>query len=211
MAGHLVGGRHQLDENHLSAGDKRAVLAVRDSLLASLAPLGLPFAVPRQDGRLMAAADNLTPYWGAYLPSESSDPRGVIGRLATSLNLPPEITLTTTSGSGALSGAALADRIDRYVRLHPYVRTLIMNVVNAGRAEIVADALLELQRHAATRDLTYDIRLCVIDPEAPEIRRPPDGTAKRAKSDLLCRGRSLPAHHRRGPHRQARPLGSLGR
>ena len=43
-----------------------------------------------------------------------------------------------------------------------------MNVVNAGRAEIVADALLELQRHAATRDLTYDIRLCVIDPEAPE-------------------------------------------
>ena len=154
--------------NRLSAGDKRAVLTVRDSLLASLAPLGLPFAVPRQDGRLMAAADNLTPYWGAYLPSESSDPRGVIGRLATSLNLPPENTLATTSGSGALSGAALADRIDRYVRLHPYVRTLIMNVVNAGRAEIVADALLELQRHAATRDLTYDIRLCVIDPEAPE-------------------------------------------
>ena len=116
----------------------------------------------------MAAAENLTPYWGAYLPSESSDPRGVIGRLATALNLSPENILATTNGSGALSGAALADRIERYVRLHPYVRTLVMNVVNAGRAEIVADALLELQRHAATRDLTYDIRLCVIDPEAPE-------------------------------------------
>ena len=152
----------------LTAGDKKTVLSVRDSLLASLAPLGFPIAVPRQDGRLMAAAENLTPYWGAYLPSETSDPRGVIGRLATALNLPPEGTRATTNGSGALSGAALADRIERYVRLHPYVRTLVMNVVNAGRAEIVADALLDLQRRAATRDLTYDIRLCVTDPEAPE-------------------------------------------
>lgn len=152
----------------LTIGDKKAVLSVRDSLLASLAPLGFPFAVPRQDGRLMAAADNLTPYWGAYLPSETADPRGVIGRLATALQLPPESARVTTNAGGALSGVALADRIERYIRLHPYVRTLIMNVVNAGRAELVADALLELQRRTATRDLTYDIRLCVTDPEAPE-------------------------------------------
>ncbi|MFI9463272.1 methylation-associated defense system ATP-binding protein MAD8 [Streptomyces xiamenensis] len=154
--------------SRLTAGDKRAALSVRDSLLASLAPLGFPFAVPRQDGRLMATADNLTPYWGAYVSSETADPRGVIDRLATAVNLPPESSRATTNGRGALSGAALADRIERYVRLHPYVRGLVMNVVNAGRAEIVADALLELQRRAPTRDLTYDIRLCVTDPEAPE-------------------------------------------
>ncbi|WP_232027010.1 methylation-associated defense system ATP-binding protein MAD8 [Streptomyces lincolnensis] len=154
--------------SRLAAGDKKTVLSVRESLLASLAPLGFPFTVPRQDGRLMAAADNLTPYWGAYLPSETADPRGLLGRLATALNLPPESAAAATSGGGALSGVALADRIERYVRLHPYVTTLIMNVVNAGRAEIVADALLELQRRSATRDLTYDIRLCVTDPEAPE-------------------------------------------
>ncbi|MFJ2203232.1 hypothetical protein [Streptomyces violaceusniger] len=150
----------------LGAGDKRAALAAKDSLLDSLAPLGFPFAVPRQDGRLMAAADNLTPYWGAYLPSETADPRGLLGRLATALRLPA--AARPGNGSGALSGTALADRVERYIRLHPYVRTLILNVVNAGRAEIVADALLELQRRTATRDLTYDIRLCVADPEAPE-------------------------------------------
>ncbi|MFE7273160.1 ATP-binding protein [Streptomyces sp. NPDC057623] len=154
--------------SRLAAGDKKTVLSVRESLLTSLAPLGFPFAVPRQDGRLMAAADNLTPYWGAYLPSETADPRGVLGRLTTALNLPPESARAATSGSGALSGIALADRIERYVRLHPYVTALVMNVVNAGRAEIVADALLELQRRSTTRDLTYDIRLCVTDPEAPE-------------------------------------------
>ncbi|TXC95218.1 ATP-binding protein [Streptomyces sp. ISID311] len=154
--------------SRLAAGDKKAVLSARDALLSMLAPLGFPFAVPRQDGRLMAAAENLTPYWGACLPSETADPRSVLGRLATDLSLPPESARTTADSGGALSGAALADRIERYLRLHPYVRTLVMNVINAGRAEIVADALLDLQRRATTRDLTYDIRLCVTDPEAPE-------------------------------------------
>ncbi|UQA92173.1 hypothetical protein [Streptomyces halobius] len=151
----------------LDAGDKKAVLTAKDSLQDSLAPLGFPFAVPRQDGRLMAAADNLTPYWGAYLPSETTDPRGLLGRLAAALRL-PVTGARPANGAGALSGTALADRIERYTRLHPYVRTLVLNIVNAGRAEIVADALLELQRRTPTRDLTYDIRLCVTDPEAPE-------------------------------------------
>ncbi|MFJ4095259.1 ATP-binding protein [Kitasatospora sp. NPDC089913] len=151
----------------LSGEDKRRIISARDSLLEALSPLGFPFAIPRQDGRLMAATDNLTPYWGAYLPSETADPRGLLGRLAAALNLPTTGALMA-GGSSALSGTALADRMERYVRLHPYVRTLVMNVVNAGRAEVVADALLELQRRTTTRDLTYDIRLCVTDPEAPE-------------------------------------------
>ncbi|NIY65474.1 methylation-associated defense system ATP-binding protein MAD8 [Streptomyces malaysiensis] len=151
----------------LRGADKRQIIAAQESLLEALSPLGFPFAVPRQDGRLMAAADNLTPYWGAYLPSETADPRGLLGRLSTALNL-PGVSPRTSDGASALSGTALADRIERYVRLHPYVRTLVLNVVNAGRGEIIADALLELQRRAVTRDLTYDIRLCVTDPEAQE-------------------------------------------
>lgn len=151
----------------LAGEEKRQVIAARDSILQALSPLGFPFAVPRQDGRLMTAADNLTPYWAAYLPSETADPRGLLGRLTTALHL-PAAGPRAAGGAGALSGTALADRIERYVHLHPYVRTLVMNVVNAGRAEIVADALLDLQRRTPTRDLTYDIRLCVSDPEAPE-------------------------------------------
>lgn len=152
----------------LDGEEKRRVIATRDSFLQALSPVGFPFAVPRQDGRLMTAADNLTPYWAAYLPSETADPRGLLGRLATALHLPAVGPRAAGGAGGALSGTALADRIERYVRLHPYVRTLVMNIVNAGRAEIVADALVELQRRTPTRDLTYDVRLCVSDPEAPE-------------------------------------------
>lgn len=151
----------------LHDADKHRIIAARESLLKALSPLGFPFAIPRQDGRLMAVTDNLTPYWGAYLPSETADPRSLLGRLATALHLPSG-SARTANGASALSGSALADRIERYVRLHPYVRSLVLNVVNAGRAETVADALLELQRRPFTRDLSYDIRLCVSDPEAPE-------------------------------------------
>ncbi|NEE21968.1 hypothetical protein G3M58_87845, partial [Streptomyces sp. SID7499] len=70
----------------LDGSDKRHVIAARDSLLEALSPLGFPFAVPRQDGRLMAAVDNLTPYWGAYLPSETADPQGLLGQLAAALH-----------------------------------------------------------------------------------------------------------------------------
>ncbi|CDR06536.1 methylation-associated defense system ATP-binding protein MAD8 [Streptomyces iranensis] len=151
----------------LGGADKRRIIAARDSLLEALLPLGFPFAVPRQDGRLMAAADNLTPYWGAYLPSETADPRSMLGRLSTALRL-PATSSRTANGASALSGTVLADRIERYVHLHPYVRTLVVNVVNAGRGETIADALLDLQRRTSTRELTYDVRLCVTDPEAPE-------------------------------------------
>ncbi|MGW6403391.1 methylation-associated defense system ATP-binding protein MAD8 [Streptomyces sp. NPDC055134] len=154
--------------DRLADADRRDVIAARGSLLDELSSLGFPFAIPRRDGRLLIAADNLTPYWATYLPSEMEDPRGLLGRLATALGLPSTSATTGTRASG-LSDALLADRVERYVRLHPYVRTLVMNVVNAGRGDLLADMLLELQRRETTRELRYDLRLCVGDPEEPEV------------------------------------------
>lgn len=151
----------------LAGASKEHIIAARGSLLDGLSSLGFPFAVPRRDGRLLMAAENLTPYWGAYLPSEVADPRGLLGQLASALRL-PTIASTTGSASSGLSGVHLADRVERYIRLHPYVQTLVMNVVNAGRAELLAAMLLELQRRDTTCTLRFDLRLCVDDPESPD-------------------------------------------
>ncbi|MFF2640285.1 ATP-binding protein [Streptomyces niveus] len=160
----------------LAGADRAHMLGARDSLLGALSPLGFPYAVPRRDGRLMVAAEDLTPYWGAFLPSEHEDPRGLLGRLAEALQV-PKTAERTGGGASGLSGKHLADRVERYIRLHPYVRTLVLNAVNANSGELLAAMLLELQRRPVTRDLRYDIRLCVPDPEAPE--------AGRALSELL--------------------------
>jgi DNA phosphorothioation-dependent restriction protein DptH len=55
------------------------------------------------------------------------------------------------------------------IEQNPYIRTLIINAFNSGRATVLADALILLQKREAFRDLLYDIRLFVPDPEAPGV------------------------------------------
>lgn len=141
---------------------KSRILATRDTLHHALTGLGFPIAVPRDDGRLLVAADNLTPYWTVALPSGAADPQGLMSLLGNVLQLPER-----GSTEDALSGPALADRLERYVRLHPYVRTLVLNAVNVGRGEPLAAALLDLQQRGGCGAIDYDVRLFMPDPEAP--------------------------------------------
>jgi hypothetical protein len=72
-------------------------------------------------------------------------------------------------GGNLLSAEALASRIERFLIQHPYVRTLIINAFNAGRASLLAEALVHLQEREAFSELRYDIRLFVPDPEASSV------------------------------------------
>ncbi|MDR7303499.1 methylation-associated defense system ATP-binding protein MAD8 [Haloactinomyces albus] len=140
-----------------------ALRSAKSALFDDLAPLGFPLAVPRADGRLLMAADDLNPYWGALAATDSPDPQGtlraltsVLGKSAQSSSRPP------------VSGQALADRVERYLRAHPYVTTLTIAAVNPGRAEALADMLVQLQRRAEFSDLRYDLRLFFRDPDVPD-------------------------------------------
>ena len=57
----------------------------------------------------------------------------------------------------------LADRVERYLRQHPYVSTLVISAVNAGRGEQLADMLVELQRRKQLQHVNYDIRIFAPD------------------------------------------------
>ena len=65
-------GHHWLE----SAGDaSRQAVAGAGETLTGITPLGFPFAVPVSGGRLTIAAADLTPYWGACLPTDTPDPQ----------------------------------------------------------------------------------------------------------------------------------------
>ncbi|GGK89320.1 hypothetical protein Sme01_49590 [Sphaerisporangium melleum] len=145
-----------------ATGNESAVIAAAGRTLAGMTPLGFPLVVPRPGGRLAVAGADLNPYWGVCLPTDIEDPQGVLGALAAALRLPERWT-----SDRAISGKRLADRVERYLRLHPYVSTLVIAVVNAGRAEQVADMLVELQRRKGFKEMTYDVRLFARDPEDP--------------------------------------------
>ncbi|SFO15534.1 DNA helicase HerA, contains HAS-barrel and ATPase domains [Actinomadura madurae] len=137
------------------------VIAAAGRTLEDLTPLGFPLAVPLPDGSLTIAAGDLNPYWGVCLPTGAVDPQGLLSMLSSALRLPGGWT-----AGQAVSGRVLADRVERYLRLHPYVRTLVISAVNAGRADHLAEMLLELQRRKDLADVSYDIRLFAPDAQA---------------------------------------------
>lgn len=150
-------------------GPPEFVVATREALLKKLAPVGHPpvlttLAGQSVSGRLMTPIDNLSPHWTLYAPAQEADARGLLGEVCTAFDLPePAI------GGAAIDGEALATRVQRYLVQHPYITTLVINAFNPGRAGILADMLLELQRQSAFEDIRYDIRLFVPDADAPGV------------------------------------------
>jgi hypothetical protein len=140
--------------------EAEVILAARQTL-ASMTPLGFPLAVPRDGGRLSIAASDLTPYWGICLPSDTGDPQGLLASLTSALRLPERWKEGQT-----VSGKRLADRIERYLLLHPYVSTLVVSAVNAGSADHLADMLVDLAARKGGRGVCFDLRLFTADPHA---------------------------------------------
>ena len=134
-----------------------AVLAAAHRSLLGLSSAGFPLVIPRSDGRLAMAAGELTAYWGVCLPSGAADPPAVMSALADACGLPSAENTTIT-------GAQLADRVEHYLRLHPYITTLVLSAVNAGKGEVLADMLVDLQRRDGLADVHYDLRLYSTEP-----------------------------------------------
>ncbi len=150
-------------------GPAAFVVATRDALLRQLAPVGYPpvLATPGGQsvgGRLMTPIDNLAPHWTLYAPAHEPDPRGLLGEVCAAFGLPePGI------GGAVIDGAFLATRVQRYLVQHPYISTLTINAFNPGRAGVLAQMLLTLQRQPVFEDILYDIRLFVPDADAPGV------------------------------------------
>jgi DNA phosphorothioation-dependent restriction protein DptH len=140
------------------------VVPSREALLKLLSPTSFPPVLPTEAGHVLTAVDSINPFWTLFAPSNEVDPRGLVGEVCGALGLPePAI------GGALIDGTYLASRVRRYLIQHPYVRTLTINAFNPGRAGVLGDMLLELQRESAFADLRYDIRLFVPDPDAPGV------------------------------------------
>ena len=148
----------------LKAGGKDHIAAVRSALLDGLQPSAFPVGVPVEDGRVFTPVDNLNSFWGLYAPTTEDNTRGLMAEICAALGLPEPATV----GSD-ISGKVLADRIERYLSQHPYVRELSINVFNPGSGSIVADALIAIQQKREHADLRYDIRLFTSDPDSPAL------------------------------------------
>jgi len=157
----------QLGKNWISklkAGGKEYIASVRTALLDQLAPSAFPVGIPVEDGRIFTPVDDVNAFWGLYAASTEENSRGLMTDICVALGLPEPIT----AGSD-ISGKVIADKIERYLTQHPYVRELSLNIFNPGSGAVIGDALLRLQQKPEYSDLRYDIRLFTTDPNSPTL------------------------------------------
>ncbi|GKT09774.1 ATP-binding protein [Desulforhabdus sp. TSK] len=143
----------------IQAGGKDHIASVRAALLNGLCSSGYPVGVPVEDGRIFTPVDNVNPFWGFYTPTGEENSRSLMAEVCAALGLaePPSV------GSD-ISGSMIADKIERYLSQHPYVRELSLNVFNPGAGAVITEALMGLQQKREYADLRYDIRLFTSDP-----------------------------------------------
>lgn len=146
----------------IKAGGKDYIPQVRSALLDGLVPSAYPVGVPVEDGRIFTPVDNLNAFWALYAPTTEENSRGLMADICSALGLAEPST-----AGGDISGKMIADKIERYLSQHPYVRELSINVFNPGAGSVIADALLSLQQKREHADLRYDIRLFTSDPDSP--------------------------------------------
>ena len=148
----------------IKASGKDYISHVRSALLDGLVPSAYPVGVPVEDGRIFMPVDNLNAFWALYAPATEENSRGLMAEICSALGL------AEPSAAGAdISGKVIADKIERYLSQHPYVRELSLNVFNPGAGSVIADALLSLQQKREHADLRYDIRLFTSDPDSPVL------------------------------------------
>ena len=148
----------------IKSGGKDYVPHVRSALLDNLAPSAYPVGIPVGDGRIFTPVDNLNTFWALYAPTTEENSRSLMAEICSALGLsePP------AAGSD-ISGKVIADKIERYLSQHPYVRELSLNIFNPGAGSIVAETLVSLQQKREYADLRYDIRLFASDPDSPVL------------------------------------------
>jgi DNA phosphorothioation-dependent restriction protein DptH len=114
--------------------------------------LNIPPAIAFKNDEIYVNSDNLDLYWSILPRGTTADVRKSVSSLMRLLGFKlnqGEITVITAPQA--------ADRIWRYLKHHPYVTTLRINVINPGDGLLVLNAIRIIQNIDEFRELNYDV------------------------------------------------------
>jgi DNA phosphorothioation-dependent restriction protein DptH len=120
--------------------------------ISQLASLNLPYNILSEDGEPLINVDNLGPYWSIFIPAGRKDTRSEVAKVRSKLGSSAMDDRFTT-----ISSRSLFTRVARYLYQHPYVNTLVMNIVQPGTGSILVELLMELQ--AAFPEISFQMNL----------------------------------------------------
>jgi DNA phosphorothioation-dependent restriction protein DptH len=140
--------------------DPQVVIGARDSLLETIQPMAVPPFLSKDGAQLVYFA-NLDRTWSSYVPSVF-DQRQLL-RDSLQEHLGCECSLGNSQSADA---SFVAQRIKRYLLQHPYIGTFSIRAILPGKGKFLVTILNELADEALFKDLRWDFRLFVTDPQA---------------------------------------------
>jgi len=132
--------------------ETEAAIMVNREAHEQILSLNIPPVIAFKSDEIYVNSDNLDLYWSILPSGTTTDVRKSVSSLMRLLGFKlnqGEITVITAP--------QVADRIWRYLKHHPYVTTLRLNVVNPGDGLLVLNAIREIQKLDEFQDLNYDV------------------------------------------------------
>jgi len=115
-------------------------------------PLNLPNALSFEKNSFYVNTDVLDLYWSIFPKSTTTDIRKVVAMISKALGYKDDL-----GNISSVTSEQIADRLWRYLRHHPYIKTLKLNVLNPGDGLLFLNTIRELQKIDDFKMLRYDI------------------------------------------------------
>jgi hypothetical protein len=125
-------------------------LVNRDST-EKITSLNIPSAISFGQNDIYINSDNIDLYWSVMPKGTTTDIRKVVSLV---------FRLLGQKGGGEITSITpmqLADKVWRYLKHHPYVSTLRLNVINPGDGQLILNTIREIQKSGQFDELNYDI------------------------------------------------------
>jgi len=132
--------------------EKEISKAIDIEAFERILPLNLPNAISFEKNNFFVNTDVLDLFWNIYPKSTTVDIRKVIAMISKALGYKDDL-----GNISSVSAIQIADRLWRYLKHHPYIKTLKLNVLNPGDGLMFLNTIRELQKMNDFKDLRYDI------------------------------------------------------
>lgn len=131
--------------------EEEAARLVNRESVDKITSLNVPSAIAFAQNEVYINSDNIDLYWSILPKGTTTDIRKVVSLV---------FRLLGQKGGGEITSITpiqVADKVWRYLKHHPYVSTLRLNVINPGDGLLILNTIREIQKSGQFDDLNYDI------------------------------------------------------